>query len=164
MRVPTMADLDGQLKFINTLAAEDTFIWHGPDHKQTSKEEKKWLSDFLTKIEKDEAVLLSAFIDGKIVANTSVKRLKRRERHMGEVAISVADGFREEGVGQKVFKILLNQAKERKYKILCLYVFAQNTRAIHIYEKFGFKKTGILPKGLLYKGKYVDEVLMYKEL
>jgi len=33
-----------------------------------------------------------------------------------------------------------------------------------MYEKFGFKKYGCLPGGVLHKGKYVDHLYMYKKL
>lgn len=165
IRVPVMTDLSEELRYINELVTEDTYLFRGPEHnKVTAKEEKKWLKDFLDRIKKDEAVLLSCFIDAKLIAGISLERGKYREAHVGEIGIAVAKDFREEGIGQKLFTIILEEAKKRKYKILCLHVFANNLRAIHVYEKFGFIKTGVLPKGFFHKGKYIDQVLMYKEL
>lgn len=31
-------------------------------------------------------------------------------------------------------------------------------------EKFGFKKTGVLPEAFFYRGKYIDEIMLCKEL
>jgi len=163
VRVPRIADLDEQLKFINNLAEEDTFILRGPEDKATKEEEEKWLKDFLEKVKKDEAILLSAFISQRLVANASLEKRKWRQKHVGNVGISVAKPFRGQGIGQKLLEILMDKARKRGYKILVLNVFANNERAIHIYEKLGFKKTGVLPKAVLYKGKYVDEITMYKE-
>lgn len=164
IRVPVIADLSEELRYINELVAEDTYLWRGPEHKINAKEEKKWLKDFLDRIKKDEAVLLSCFVDAKLIAGISLERGKYREEHVGEIGIAVAKDFREEGIGQKLFTIILEEAKKRNYKILCLYVFANNSRAIHVYEKFGFRKTGVLPKGFFYKGKYIDQILMYREI
>jgi RimJ/RimL family protein N-acetyltransferase len=33
-----------------------------------------------------------------------------------------------------------------------------------MYQKFGFIEYGTLPKGILYKGEYIDEIKMYKEV
>lgn len=51
-----------------------------------------------------------------------------------------------------------------KLKILTLEVYSTNKRAIHVYEKLGFKETGRIPKGLFRNGKYIDQVVMVKEL
>ncbi|KKR63453.1 hypothetical protein A2210_02530 [Candidatus Woesebacteria bacterium RIFOXYA1_FULL_40_18] len=60
-------------------------------------------------------------------------------------------------------KLVLNEAKKLpKLKIVTLQVFAENGKAVKMYEDFGFKEYGRLPEGNLYKGKLVDDILMYK--
>jgi len=39
-----------------------------------------------------------------------------------------------------------------------------NPTAKELYKTFGFVEYGSLPKGLLYKGKFEDEVYMYYEV
>ena len=47
------------------------------------------------------------------------------------------------------------------FEQLELTVFADNTRAIRLYEKVGFVKTGVLPRAYRLKdGSYHDEVQM----
>ena len=43
-------------------------------------------------------------------------------------------------------------------------MFSNNERARHVYEKVGFKETGRIPKGLYRNGKFIDDVIMVKEL
>ncbi|MGC8628855.1 MAG: GNAT family N-acetyltransferase [Candidatus Micrarchaeia archaeon] len=45
-----------------------------------------------------------------------------------------------------------------------LEVYANNPAARHLYEKLGFVEAGKLPKAAVFKGEYVDSILMYKEL
>ena len=45
-----------------------------------------------------------------------------------------------------------------------LQVFAVNEAPIHIYEKFGFKRFGIVPGKILLKGRLVDEICVYVDL
>jgi len=49
-------------------------------------------------------------------------------------------------------------------KILTFDVYVTNKRAIHVYEKVGFKETGRVPKRYYKKGKYIDAVIMTKEI
>ncbi|SDW71287.1 Acetyltransferase (GNAT) family protein [Marininema mesophilum] len=39
-------------------------------------------------------------------------------------------------------------------------VFSYNERAIHVYEKLGFKKEGILRESLFYDHQYHDSIIM----
>jgi putative acetyltransferase len=41
-----------------------------------------------------------------------------------------------------------------------LSVFFDNEKAIKLYEKFGFEKEGIIRKGAIRNGEYVDEIMM----
>jgi UDP-4-amino-4,6-dideoxy-N-acetyl-beta-L-altrosamine N-acetyltransferase len=43
-----------------------------------------------------------------------------------------------------------------------LHVFAWNARAIHVYEKCGFKKEGFLKDDVIVDGKYTDQYIMAK--
>lgn len=44
------------------------------------------------------------------------------------------------------------------------YVFANNDGARGFYRKMGFRESGRIPKAIFYKGRYVDQVLMYLDL
>ena len=41
-----------------------------------------------------------------------------------------------------------------------LYVFEDNPRAIHVYEKVGFKREGLLRQDRFHEGHYWDTILM----
>jgi RimJ/RimL family protein N-acetyltransferase len=61
--------------------------------------------------------------------------------------------------------VLLRLAKEfLDLKLVYLFVFANNKRARYFYRKVGFRDCGRIPKAILYKGKYVDQVFMYVDL
>ena len=57
----------------------------------------------------------------------------------------------------------LAKKKIKGIKIFLLDVFANNDRAKDLYNSFGYKEYGLLPKGLLHKGKYIDNIAMYKK-
>lgn len=156
-------DLDKLLNFINKLADEDTFVL--VNKRFTKKEEEKYLRERLKGIRTKKSFNIAAFYGGKIMAHGDVVRKERRQEHVGELAISVSRGFRDEGLGSFLIKELITMAKDfLKLKILYLRVFGNNQRARHIYRKMGFKECGQIPKALFYKDKYEDEIMMFKEL
>ena len=65
--------------------------------------------------------------------------------------LTIFEPYQNKGYGTKVVQTLIND-----YGINCLWVNADNDRAIHVYEKCGFKK--IKPTMYLMEGK-IDEIL-----
>lgn len=165
IRPPRPSDDGSMLSFINTLSKEHTFITFQGEQ-LTLKEEQSFIKKRIKQIKNHEAVQLLAIQDGKVIANTSIELGIRTAHHIGDFAISISDGYRDEGLGSSIMELLLKYAKDNlpDLKIINLKVFANNEKAIHIYEKFGFKEYGRLPNGILYHGKYIDEIFMYKAL
>ena len=65
------------------------------------------------------------------------------------------------GLGTIMLREILEITKETTFEQLELTVFADNVRAIRLYEKMGFVKVGILPRAYRLKdGSYHDEVQM----
>ena len=56
----------------------------------------------------------------------------------------------QQGIGQYLFKYILNKFRD---KILILYVYTDNSPAIHIYEKYGFKKMEVVDGAGYYPDK-----------
>jgi len=76
----------------------------------------------------------------------------------------IRSGYRDRGIGTEMMKILMEQARLMNLKVLTLSVFATNKRAIHVYEKVGFKEAGRIRKGIYRKGEYIDRIIMTKDL
>lgn len=163
LRYPKWEDLDPLLEFINEVSKEDTFIIYSGE-KISKDEEIKFLTETLVDMEKGNKIMLCAFTENDFVGNCRVERAIKgnRSEHVGKAGIVLRKKYRSQGIGREMFKTLIKEAKEKmKLKLLVLDVFAPNKRAIHFYEKFGFKKAGRFPEAVLYKGKYVDEIKMF---
>ncbi len=61
-------------------------------------------------------------------------------------------------------KVMIEDAKRWGLKMIILDAFATNKRAIHVYEKTGFRTVGQIPKAFLRDEGYIDEVRMVMEL
>ncbi|MGQ9507210.1 MAG: GNAT family N-acetyltransferase [Candidatus Bathycorpusculaceae bacterium] len=162
LRTPKWEDLDDLLELINSLVEEGAEIIR--DEKVSREEEIDWLSKTLASLEKDEIFFLIAEVDGKVVASSDIHRLRGFERHVGILGIIIKNGFRDVGIGTEMMKTLVEQAYKMGLKVLTLSAFATNKRAIHVYEKVGFVKTGLIPKKHFKDGRYIDEIIMTKLL
>lgn len=92
-----------------------------------------------------DGLLLVAKENGKIVGDASLERMPRRMSHRGELGICVLKAYWNQGIGSRLMQGIINFAKENGYDLVDLEVRSDNTAAIHLYEKYGFKKIGTHP-------------------
>jgi RimJ/RimL family protein N-acetyltransferase len=97
LRAPREDDVLELMKYINALVKEDTFI--SQNKKVTRKEEERYLVKRLRAIKEKKGFNILAEYKGEIIANGGVDRKVMRREHVGELGISVAKGFRNEGLG-----------------------------------------------------------------
>ena len=156
-------DVDGLLTYANSLIAEDTTVLLS-GKPLTREYEETYVKETLEKMEKDKKIHLVAIIDNAIAGSLELRRGERRKSHTADVGISILKEYRGEGIGRECLKILIDEARKLKLKLLTLSCFEINEGAIHLYESLGFKKAGTIPEALLYKGNYINEVIMYLPL
>jgi RimJ/RimL family protein N-acetyltransferase len=160
LRTPQMGDLDELMKLINSLVDEKAEI--ARTEKVTREKEAEWLPKMLANLEKDELFFLVAEVDKGLVASSDLRILSGDEKHVGVLGIIVKNSFRGLGIGTEMIKMLVEQGKSLGLKVLILFVFATNKRAVHVYEKVGFVETGKIPKKHFREGQYIDELVMAK--
>jgi RimJ/RimL family protein N-acetyltransferase len=132
--------------------------------KKTREEEIDWLATNMKRLEKGEFIMVCAEVDGKMVGICEISPKFGKMSHMGELGISVKDGYRDIGIGVDLMKEAEKHAIHMGLRSVKLEVFEKNERAIHVYEKLGYKATGRIPEALLHKGEYQDSVIMTKKL
>lgn len=113
--------------------------------------------------ESESNVLFVALLGDEIVGTASIKSdSEKRIAHIGELGISILKEYWGLGLGSILMEELLIWAEEGEviYRI-ALTVQSQNTTAIRLYEKFGFKQEGILERGARRdNGEFLDVVQM----
>ena len=61
---------------------------------------------------------------------------------IGEIrTLHISKPYQGQGIGRTVLHFAFDELKKRGYTTICLWVKKQNSRAIAIYEKYGFFKT-----------------------
>lgn len=76
------------------------------------------------------------------------------------ININVSDNYQNQKIASKMLEYMLEDCQKRKVKSITLEVKFSNIKAIHLYQKYGFKEIGIR-KGY-YQG--IDGILMEKGL
>jgi ribosomal protein S18 acetylase RimI-like enzyme len=82
--------------------------------------------------------------------------------HVLEFSIGIHPIAQGQGIGRKLIEALTDYAKNNNIKKLSLRVMGSNKGAIRFYKSCGFIEQGRLVSEFLIKGKYVDDLLMYK--
>jgi len=110
----------------------------------------------------DNSVFLVAVEDGRIVGACNVRGGHRRAmRHSASLGISVAKGWRGQGIGNALMGRLIEWA--RRGGVITrieLLVYCRNARAIHLYEKHGFEIEGTRRRAVFQDGEYLDGYTM----
>jgi len=151
------------MDFINSVISEDDYIILST--KQTIENEEEFVESWIQKIKNKQGISLTAFHNDEIIGNCDLNFCQDdRRNHVAVFGITIKEGFREEKIGSKMMECLFSLAKESGIKIVKLDVFSTNKRAQRVYEKMGFTIVGKVPKGIFRRGKYIDDIIMVKEL
>lgn len=162
LRYPKMGDVNGILKMVNEMIAEGKVSMN---RILKSAEESKWLKGTLSKMKKGISVVNIAECSGEIVGISDITADERRLRgHVGEYNIIIRKSFRGIGIGTEMTKTIIQEAKATKLEMIRLHVNSENKNALVLYRKAGFKIVGKIPKEIKRNGKYLDNIIMYKNI
>jgi len=165
LRNPTAKDADAILEHMKQTSYEtDNMLRYSDEIVMTKSQE----SDYLNQIENSaDAVMVAAIVDGKLVANGGFNPIAAVERcrHRATFGISIKKEYWGLGIGSAIIEAVIESARQAGYEQLELDVIASNKRAIALYQKFGFKRYGVLEHGFYYRdGHYEDLYLMMCKL
>ena len=110
----------------------------------------------------DNFITLVSAVDGTVVANLGlVMERNLRRRHVAHLGMAVHDRWQGQGVGSAILGEALDLADSWLNLVRVeLTAFTDNEPAIRLYEKFGFKREGVLRKYAYRAGSYQDVVAM----
>ena len=149
-------DLDQMISIWNEIVLE------GIAFPQTDLLTEEEAEDFfsgqsLTAVYDDEGIILGLYI----LHPNNIGRCG----HISNASYAVKSTERGRHIGESLVKHSLKSAKDLGFSILQFNaVVKTNYSAIHIYEKLGFIKLGIIPKGFRLEDTYEDIILFYHPL
>ena len=161
LRSPDMFDAEQLLEHMKITSAETEFMSRYPEEITVSVESQ---ARFLQMLENDaDNFMLAAYLDGRMVGNAGITRVREhiKYRHRANFGISLKEEVCGLGLGTLMLQEMFKIVKQTTFEQLELTVFADNFRAIRLYEKVGFVKVGVVPQAYRLKdGSYHDEVQM----
>ncbi len=166
LRSPRDEDVPGMLECLYRTAGETEFIIRYPEEcgKYTAEGEKA-LFDSLNASPSDAMIL--CLVDGKVAGNCHVMwKTSMKTRHRASVAIGLMKEYWNQGIGTRMFEEMIRIAEENENILQMELEFIEgNTRARALYEKMGFRITGVKPNAVrLRDGTLLNEYSMIREI
>ena len=110
-------------------------------------------------LRRSDADLIVAELDGQIVGYAAFWAVLDQ----GELGnVSVASGWRRQGIGNRLVQTILNRARERSVREVYLEVRVSNLGAQSLYRAFGFAEVG--RRRNYYQEPVEDALVMKKQL
>ena len=142
------------------------------DNSFSNFEEKKVsLSDFTDNyknIKNNKLPYLAAMIDKNLVGIAYLNKFRDKSgyRFAFENTIYVHDNYLKQGIGFKLLKQLIISSKKNKdiKKIVAVIGSIDSIGSIKVHKKLGFKNCGKLKKIGFKKNKWIDCIIMQKDL
>lgn len=166
LRSPLAEDVPGTLEYLVKSSGETEFIIRYPEEcgKYTPEGEKRF---FEQKNASPNEAMLVCLVDGRVAGNCEITFFPQlKYRHRASVAIALLKDYWNQGIGTRMFEELIRLAKENEHVTQVELEFAEgNDRARHLYEKMGFRITGLRPNAIRLKnGTLLNEYMMVKTL
>lgn len=153
------SDAKELIEYLNEVGGESDYLSFGANEFPLDIKAKE---QFIKSLEPTNNVYLLAIVDDKI-AGTLCSNIydNPRFKHNANFDISVKQKYQGQGIGYQLLDKFINTMKQNdQIDNITFEVRADNKSAISLYEKLGFKQTGILPNNFKLNNVSYD-VLIY---
>jgi len=166
LRSPKEEDIESTLEYLIVACGETDFLLRYPEEceKYTIESEKAL---FEQKNASPNEAMITCIVDEKVAGNCNITFLTGlKTKHRATVAIALRREFWNQGIGTKMFEEMFRLAKSREDVTQIELEFVEgNSRARYLYEKMGFRITGMHPNAIRLKdGTLLNEYTMIKEI
>ena len=163
---PSAENAEEMLHFIIKASGETDFLMKLPEEYAdfTLEQEKAFINEAY---DDPGRMMIACSVDGKLAGNCQISfRSGLKDRHRASVAIALLQEFWGLGIGTRMFREMFEIAREREgVRQIELDFVEGNVRARALYEKMGFRITGLKPDAIRLKdGCFVNEYMMVKTL
>lgn len=152
LRSPKEEDVESTLEYLVVSAGETDYILRYPEEcgKYTLEGEKEL---FEQKNASPNEAMIMCIVDGKVVGNCEINFFKGMKiKHRASIGIALISDFWNQGIGTRMFEEMLRLAESREGVLQIELEFVEgNARARHLYEKMGFRITGVRPNAICLK-------------
>ncbi|MEA2574620.1 MAG: hypothetical protein QOH93_1918 [Chloroflexia bacterium] len=160
IREARISDAAGCLAFLRELTSESDIMipgypdeWEFPVH-----DEEAFIEEMLAT---PNCLMLVVEAEGRIAGILTCQGGKRRAmQHAAMLGISLHKDYRDRGLGHELMQRAIDWARSSHITRIELFVYVENAKGIHLYEKFGFKIEGRRSHTYYHNGRYIDDYVM----
>lgn len=160
LRSPEEDDAPRMIDYLDAMRRETTGVLFAPeDELPTVEWERDWVK---MRREETGVMIMTEDAGGDIVSLCNVDVGDRsRTAHRGDLGISLRAAWCDRGLGTQLMHELIAWSEAAAgIDLLTLCVYADNPRAIRVYEKVGFVREGRRRWHIKRDGAYVDQIEM----
>ena len=165
LRSPMVDDAQTMIDYVIQSSGETDFLMRYPEEYSglTLEFEQQLLQ---SNIDNPAGAMIGCFVDDKAVASCMINiNTNIKSKHRASVAIAVLQDYWNQGIGTQLMNALLEIAKSKEVQQIELEFIEGNTRARALYEKLGFRITGVKYDAIKLKdGTLLNEYMMIKKL
>ena len=166
IRSPREEDIPEILDYLVVTAGETDFLTRYPEEcREYTPEFEKTFIDRVNA--SDNEAMLLCMVEGKMAGNSRIEwNTGIKTRHRAGIGIALLRDYWNQGIGTKLFEEMIRIAKENEYILQLELDFIEgNSRARALYEKMGFRITGVKPNAIRLKdGTLLNEYSMIREI
>ena len=136
------------VQYLYDTAADTPFVLRAPEEISMTVEGEERFLEAVVDSESDCMILCE--VDGRIAGNCHLSFMgKKKVRHRCSVAIALRKAFWGLGIGTAMFEAMIGMAEKREgVTVMELEFIEGNARARGLYEKMGFRITGMHPDAI----------------
>jgi len=150
------------LRYINSLIDEEARILL--DGKMTLEKEKKWLYKLIKQNKQAKNIAVVIEVEGKISGLSEIRIDHGRKSHVGTFGTGIISEYRNLGITKLAFNTLQVLAMEKGIKLIQSSYFSDNQASSLLHKSLGFKVCGRIPRSGRFSKKYLDEILLFKQV
>ena len=166
LRSPCEKDAEQMLRYIIRASGETDYLNMYPEEFADFTLEQE-ISFINKNCCNQNEMMIACFVNGEVAGNCQISfRTRMKDHHRASVAIAILQEYWNLGIGTKMFEEMIQIAEKRDGVCQIELDFIEgNTRARRLYEKMGFRITGVKPDAIRLKdGTLVNEYMMLKRL
>lgn len=166
LRSPREEDIPAMLDYLRRSAGETEFLLRYPEEcGKYSPEGERALFERMNAA--DNEAMLVCLVEGRLAGNCQITWSKRlKTRHRADVAIALLREYWGQGIGTRMLGELIRIAERDEHILQLELDFVEgNARARALYEKMGFRITGVRPDAIRLKdGRLLNEYSMIRKI
>ena len=119
------------------------------------------VQDWCDNLDYGKVLPILALAKERVVGSASLHFNEGPKRHIGEVRLFLAKDYRKRGLGMKMIRALIDQARKHGLSILIAEVIADMSKVVKAFEQLGFRSMCTLDDYFMFPdGDSCDVVLM----